>query len=71
MTYKMLIFGEKRKNTNLPSVLLIQQLPRHIVVVNNLHVVYSAAIDMNSLAEGIFPKPVISHIHILKLGLSK
>jgi len=53
--------GKKEEYTNvLVSVSLIQQLPRHIVVFNNLHVVYSAAIDMHSLAEGIFPKPVIS-----------
>ena len=70
----MLILGEKKQRTLMykpRAVLLIQQLPQHIVVFNNLHVVYSAAIDMHSLAEGIFPKPVISHIHILKLGLSK
>ena len=39
-------WGKKEEYTNvLVSVSLIQQLPRHIVVFNNLHVVYSAAID--------------------------
>ena len=49
------------------AVLLIQQLPQHIVVYIYLCRTFTVQqLMMHSLGEGIFPKPVNSHIHILK-----